>query len=267
MFIARSPRVQLLSKCWCHHWTSYRHRVCRSALLPQPNDEQTGWTGILDSLPPQPIFFVCLIVNDAVYQRVPGTEVLEGEPVRIGVLIVQLWGCMKYIGIPLVGSVGFMTYSIAREQARDVERAGLWKQWSSPLTTLATTATLATRMNAVRELTFKDGKPGGAIFEDVLGWSNAEFSQLGTDPSYYVGAVASFDTYSLFIYANADCNCYSCLLVPSSQTPGAPPHPRRVLSWGGTLGLEFEGANRADDVQKGLTGHSGYESIRQALKA
>lgn len=81
------------------------------------------WTDILDEFPPQPMFFVGLIVNDAVYQRVAGTSVLEGGSARIRVLIVQLWAYMKYIGVPLAGSVGFTAYSIVREQMKDAERA------------------------------------------------------------------------------------------------------------------------------------------------
>ncbi len=69
------------------------------------------------------MFFVGLIVNDAVYQRKAGTSVLEGGSARIGVLIVQLWAYMKYIGVPLAGSVGFTAYSIVREQVKDAERA------------------------------------------------------------------------------------------------------------------------------------------------
>ncbi|PBK86711.1 hypothetical protein ARMGADRAFT_1086221 [Armillaria gallica] len=84
---------------------------------------RTIWTDILDKFPPQPTFFVGLIVNDAVYQRVAGTSVLEGGSARIGLLIVQLWTYMKYIGVPLVGSVGFTAYSIVREQAKDAGKA------------------------------------------------------------------------------------------------------------------------------------------------
>ncbi len=36
----------------------------------------------------------------------------------------------------------------------------LWKQWSSSLTNLTVTVTSAARLDAVRELTFKEGKPG-----------------------------------------------------------------------------------------------------------
>ncbi|KAK0212006.1 hypothetical protein IW262DRAFT_1467426 [Armillaria fumosa] len=36
----------------------------------------------------------------------------------------------------------------------------LWKQWSSSLTKLTVTVTSAARLDAVRELTFKEGKPG-----------------------------------------------------------------------------------------------------------
>ncbi|KAK0443369.1 uncharacterized protein EV420DRAFT_1576538 [Desarmillaria tabescens] len=168
MFIARSPRVQLLSKCWYFAGTSLylleilhyfrifplttlatQERVISTMLstgaitglaivtvlvillfflnltTKRPGARKMSWMGILDGLSPQSIFFVCLIINDAMYQRVPGTSVLEGGSARIGVLIVQLWGYMTYIGIPLVGSVGFTTYSIAREQARDVERASM----------------------------------------------------------------------------------------------------------------------------------------------
>ncbi|KAK0436294.1 uncharacterized protein EV420DRAFT_241746 [Desarmillaria tabescens] len=81
----------------------------------RPGVSKMSWTDILDSLPSQPIFFVCLIVNDAVYQRV--RERRRWKEVQ------RESGYMKYIGIPLVGSVGFTTYSITREQARDVERA------------------------------------------------------------------------------------------------------------------------------------------------
>ncbi|KAK0471143.1 hypothetical protein IW261DRAFT_1572367 [Armillaria novae-zelandiae] len=84
---------------------------------------RTIWTDILDEFPPQPTFFVGLIVNDAVYQRAAGTSVLEGGSARTGVLIAQLWAHMKYIGIPLAGSVGFTAYSIVREQAKNTERA------------------------------------------------------------------------------------------------------------------------------------------------
>ncbi|KAK0186258.1 hypothetical protein F5146DRAFT_124805 [Armillaria mellea] len=81
------------------------------------------WTDILDKFPPQPTFFVGLIVNDAVYQRVAGTSVLEGGSARIGLLIVQLWAYIKYIGVPLAGSVGFTAYSIVREQAKEADKA------------------------------------------------------------------------------------------------------------------------------------------------
>ncbi|KAK0493569.1 hypothetical protein EDD18DRAFT_405706 [Armillaria luteobubalina] len=81
------------------------------------------WTGILDKFPPQPMFFISLIVNDAVYQRAAGTSLLEGGPARIGVLITQLGGHMKYVAVPLAGSVAFTAYSIVREQAENTERA------------------------------------------------------------------------------------------------------------------------------------------------
>ncbi|KAG7439262.1 uncharacterized protein BT62DRAFT_1014170 [Guyanagaster necrorhizus] len=68
------------------------------------------------------IFFVCLIINDAVYQRVAGTSVLEGGSSRIGALIVQLGVYMKYTGVPLAGSVAFTAYSLVREEAKDMER-------------------------------------------------------------------------------------------------------------------------------------------------
>ncbi|KAK0211967.1 hypothetical protein IW262DRAFT_1467378 [Armillaria fumosa] len=81
------------------------------------------WTDILDKFPPQAMFFIGLIVNDAVNQRAAGTSVLEGGSARIGVLIAQLWAHMKYIGVPLAGSVAFTAYSIVREQAENTERA------------------------------------------------------------------------------------------------------------------------------------------------
>ncbi|KAK0438838.1 hypothetical protein EV421DRAFT_943934 [Armillaria borealis] len=84
---------------------------------------RTIWIDILDKFPPQPTFFVGLIVNDAVYQRVAGTPVLDGGSARIGVLIVQLWAYMKYMGVPLAGSIGFTAYSIVSEQVKDAERA------------------------------------------------------------------------------------------------------------------------------------------------